>query len=199
MSDQAGFAVFMQRIRAGEEPAAAELVRQYESLIRRAIRLRLEDRGLRRLFDSMDVCQSVLASFFVRSAAGQYDLDSPEQLTKLLVTMAKNHLISAARRQRSLRRDHRRIAPEEANNLDLVAARESTPSQKIAGQELLGRFQQEMTDEEKQIADLRSQGLDWAGVASVMGGNAQARRMQLARALDRITQTLGLEQEVYPA
>src|SRR5262249_13005793 len=123
MPDQAAFAVFIQRIRAGEAPAAAELVRQYEPLIRRAVRLRLEDRGLRRLFDSMDVCQSVLASFFVRSAAGQYDLESPEQLTKLLVVMAKNHLISAARRQRSQKRDQRRNAPEAANNLDLVASR----------------------------------------------------------------------------
>jgi RNA polymerase sigma factor (sigma-70 family) len=198
MPDQATFAVFIQRIRAGDAAAAAELVQQYEPLIRRAVRLRLEDRGLRRLFDSMDVCQSVMASFFVRTAAGQYDLDSPEQLTKLLVTMAKNHLISAARRQRSQRRDHRRNAPEVANNLDLVASRESSPSQKVAGQELLGRFRQEMSDEEKQIAELRSQGLDWAGIAGEMGGTAQARRMQLTRALDRVAQTLGLE-EVCPA
>src|SRR4051812_48336900 len=169
MSVQATFADFIGRIRAGEERAAAELVRQFEPLVRRAVRLRLEDPGLRRLFDSMDVCQSVLASFFVRSAAGQYDLENPQQLAKLLVTMAKNHLISAARRQRSLRRDHRRNAPGAANNLDLVTARDSSPSQRVAGRELVGRFRQEMTGEEKQLAELRSQGLDWAGVARTMG------------------------------
>jgi hypothetical protein len=30
-----------------------------------------DDRRICRLFDSMDICQSVLKSFFVRTAAGQ--------------------------------------------------------------------------------------------------------------------------------
>jgi RNA polymerase sigma factor (sigma-70 family) len=194
MHEHATFAAYIQRIRAGDERAAAELVRQYEPLIRRVVRLRLEDPGLRRLFDSVDVCQSVLASFFRRSAAGQYDLENPEQLAKLLATMAKNQLISAARRQRSQRRDHRRNAPDAAEHLGRIAARQSTPSQQVSGQELFRRFRQEMTDEEKQLAELRSRGLDWAGVAGVLGGTAQARRMQLARALDRVAQKLGLEE-----
>jgi RNA polymerase sigma-70 factor (ECF subfamily) len=82
------FADFMRRIRAGDEAAAAELVRRYELHIRRIVRLHLEDQRLARLFDSMDVCQEVLLSIFVRAAAGQYDLDEPDQLLKLLVTMA---------------------------------------------------------------------------------------------------------------
>src|SRR5947207_2363367 len=108
MIDANTFPEWIRRIRAGDQQAAAELVRQNEPLIRREVRLHLEDRGLCRLFDSMDVCQSVLASFFVRTAAGQYDLQCPEQLVKLLVTMARNKLISEARRQRRQRRDHRR-------------------------------------------------------------------------------------------
>src|SRR5262245_28986230 len=99
MSALNAFTESMRRIRAGDEQAAAELVRQYEPLIRRAVRLRLEDQRLRRVFDSMDICQSVLASFFVRSAAGQYDLEQPEQLLNLLVRMARNKLASAARGQ----------------------------------------------------------------------------------------------------
>ena len=88
MSDESSFTEFMRRIRAGDEQAAAELVQKYEPLIRRQIRLQLEDRRLCRLFDSMDVCQSVLKSFFFRTAAGQYDLETPEDLQRLLVTIA---------------------------------------------------------------------------------------------------------------
>ena len=33
-----------------------------------------------------------MASFFIRAASGQYELDSPEQLQKLLAAMAKNKL-----------------------------------------------------------------------------------------------------------
>ena len=40
----------------------------------------------------MDICQSVLGSFFVRAATGQYKLETPEHLLKLLTTMARNKL-----------------------------------------------------------------------------------------------------------
>lgn len=194
MTDQAAFAVFMSRIRAGDEPAASALVRHYEPLIRRLVRLQITRQGLRRLFDSMDVCQSVLASFFTRAGAGQYELDSPEQLIKLLVTMARNQLVSAARRQCSQRRDHRRIAAPAAERLHEIASRESSPSQKIAGRELLSRFQQQLTDEERQIAELRVHGLDWPAIARQLGGTPQARRVQLARAMQRASRELKLEE-----
>src|SRR5260370_4819279 len=84
--DETSFFEFIKRVRAGDEQAATELVRQYETEIRREVRLRLRDGRLRRGFDSVDICQSVLASFFVRAALGQYELEEPQQLIKLLVT-----------------------------------------------------------------------------------------------------------------
>ena len=78
---------FVLRIRQGDEQAAEELVRRYEPEIRLEVRgwLRLRNPGLRRVFDSMDICQSVLASFFARAAVGDFDLDEPPQLIRLLV------------------------------------------------------------------------------------------------------------------
>ena len=62
------YADFIRRIRAGDAQAAEEVVRRFEREIRLEVRtcLRLRDARLRRVFDSMDVCQSVLGSFFVR-------------------------------------------------------------------------------------------------------------------------------------
>src|SRR5579872_6883251 len=91
------FAEFMSRVRSGDAQAAEALVRRYESAIRVAVRTRLTDPALKRHFDSVDVCQSVLASFFVRAAAGQYDLNDPSQLVGLLVRMAQNKLAGRAR------------------------------------------------------------------------------------------------------
>jgi RNA polymerase sigma-70 factor (ECF subfamily) len=51
------------------------------------------------VFDSMDICQSVLASFFVRAAAGQYDLQEPGQLIALLFRMARHKLAHQVARQ----------------------------------------------------------------------------------------------------
>jgi RNA polymerase sigma-70 factor (ECF subfamily) len=189
------FADFLQRIRAGDEQAAADLVRRYEPLIRREVRLQLGDERLSRLFDSMDVCQSVLASFFLRAVAGAYDLDQPEQLVGLLVTMARNKLASAARRQTRQKRDHRRAGRGEDELADL-ADQGPSPSRVLAGKELLEQFRQRLSEEERQLADLRQKGLSWAEVAAQMGGTAPARRMQLSRAVERVSRELGLDEEV---
>ena len=60
-------------------------------------RLRLRDSRMRRVLDSTDICQGVLASFFIRAASGQYDLERPVQLLRLLVAMARNKLVSESR------------------------------------------------------------------------------------------------------
>jgi RNA polymerase sigma-70 factor (ECF subfamily) len=194
MSEQDTFVEFIRRIRAGDEQAAAEMVRRYEPLIRREIRLQLEDRRLARLFDSMDICQSVLKSFFCRTATGQYDLDTPEQLQRLLVTMARNKLASAARSQHRQRRDQRRVSAGE-EKLKGIAADDPTPSAVVASKELLERIRQAFNEEERQLADLRGEGLAWGAIADRLGGTAQARRMQLARAVERVARELGLDDD----
>src|SRR5438309_10206244 len=109
MPEDRTFHDLIRRVRAGDQEAAAELVRSYEPAIRRAARVRLVDPRLQRLFDSMDISQSVFASFFVRAALGQYELEKPEQLLKLLVTMSRKKLADHARRETAARRDYRRV------------------------------------------------------------------------------------------
>ena len=195
MLDQEMFTEFVRRLRAGDETAAAELVRRYEPLIRREVRMHLEDKHLCRLFDSFDISQSVLLSFFVRSAAGQYDLDRPEQLVNLLVAMTRNKLASAARREHRQRRDQRRTLGSGPQELSLLADPRPNPEETAANTEILERLRQQMTSEERQIADLRGEGLSWEAIAVRQGGTAQARRMQLSRAIDRVARELGVDWE----
>ena len=86
--------------------------------------------------DASDICQSVMAEFFVCAALGQFELDSAEQLIKLLATMARNKLTNHAHKQQALRRDVRRLEKVGVEELP-VAAAGSTPSQIVAGRELL--------------------------------------------------------------
>src|SRR5262249_23133550 len=174
----------MRRVRAGAAAAAAELVRTYEPAIRRAVRVRLEDSRLQRLCDSMDICQSVLASFFLRAAAGQYDLETPEQLFKLLVSMARNKLADQARRQAAGRRGGNRIAEGDAQHADR-AAPHAPPSEKMRGKELVEAFRTRLSEEERQLADRRAQGHEWTDIASELGGTPEALRKRLTRAVDR--------------
>jgi RNA polymerase sigma factor (sigma-70 family) len=187
------FADLIRRIRQGDGDAAAELVRQYEPEIRRAVRVRLGDPRLHRVLDSVDICQSVLANFFVRAAAGQFELDRPEQALKLLVTMAKNRLLDHARREQSQRRGARKVHGADSEIMGLIPAAGPTPSQAVMGKDLLARIHAQLTDEERRLAEERALGKDWAEIAAAVGGTAEALRKKLTRALDRAAQNLGLD------
>src|SRR3954471_7481728 len=181
MHDEIDFSDLIRRIRAGDEAAAAALVRTYEPAIRRAARVRLSDSRLRRLFDSMDICQSVLASFFVRAALGQYELDQPEQLLRLLVDMSRKKLVDRAREQGAARRDYRRT-PAGGQEVSEVAAAGPTPSQEVAADELLHEFRKRLSEDERQLANQRALGQDWAQIAATWGGSPEALRKRLTRA-----------------
>ena len=123
MSESTAFPDFIRRIRAGDDQAARELVERYEPVIRCEVRLRLRDPRLYSRFDWTDICQSVMASFFVRAAAGQYDLEQPDQLLRLLVVMTRHKLANQERRHRAEMRDCRRLAACDPAYLDGRTAR----------------------------------------------------------------------------
>jgi RNA polymerase sigma-70 factor (ECF subfamily) len=191
MDPSVSFADWIGRVRAGDAEAAAELVRQYERAIRVAVRLRLTDPRLRRQFDSMDVCQSVLASFFVRAAAGQFDLENPAQLVGLLVQMARNKLLMQMRKHHQLRRDVGREEP--AGEPPAVADDTPGPVRQAAGKELLAALYGRLSPEERELARRRAEGQTWVEIADGLGETAQALRVRLSRALDRVAPELGLD------
>jgi RNA polymerase sigma-70 factor (ECF subfamily) len=192
VDEEPAFVDLIERVRAGDQNAAAELVRRYEPAIRRAVKIQLRDHRLRRTFDSVDICQSVLAGFFVRAALGQFDLARPEDLLKLLATMARRKLATKARHSQVVRRDYRSLEDNATGSEGLVA-HDSSPSQQVAGRDLLQAVQARLTAEERALAEQRTQGREWADIAAACGGSAEALRKKLARALDRVAGELGLE------
>jgi RNA polymerase sigma-70 factor (ECF subfamily) len=192
MVDTRSFGSFMRAIRDGDEDAARELVRRFEGVIRREARLRMEDRRLHRVFDSMDISQSVLISFFARASTGRFELETPEQLVNLLMQMTRNKLALQVRRQRARRRDGRRLDAARVDELNVESSSPS-PSQRAADHDLLDAVRLRLGEEERQIADLRAEGWEWSEIAGRLGGSAQARRMQLARAVHRVAKALKLD------
>ncbi len=186
------FPELIRRVRLGDASAAEELLRLYEPMIRLRIRtwLRLRNPELRRAFDSMDICQSVMGNFFVRVAAGQFDLGEPAQLLGLLTVMARNRLGREVKYHQSMRRDIRRTQPIGA---DPIARDVADASDRVAsGRELLVRFREGLTEEERRLADARAAGQAWSSIAEELGGTPEGRRKQWARAVERMAERLGL-------
>jgi RNA polymerase sigma-70 factor (ECF subfamily) len=194
VSENLGFAELIRRVRAGDADAAAIVVQRYEPEIRRAVRLRLTDPSLRRVLDSMDICQSVLASFFVRAAAGQFDLEQPDQLLRLLVVMARNKLRDQVSYHRAARRDQRRV--EADSDVPLASARADTPSPSVvvSARELLQKIREALTPAERELADQRALGRDWNSIAAERGERADTLRKRLSAALARASHQLGLDE-----
>ena len=82
-----------------------------------------------------------------------------------------------------------------AEFLDAVrrtAAGDAVVSPGLAGL-VLGEFRRRLTEEERRLADLRGEGYTWEEIAARVGGTPQARRKQLARAVDRVARELELD------
>jgi RNA polymerase sigma-70 factor (ECF subfamily) len=189
MSEETSFESLVARLRRGDPEAAAELVRRYEPAIRAAIRGRMADTRLRRLFDSMDVCQTVLASFFARVALGQYELNSADDLVKLLVAMARNKLAKQVTRHRRAGRDYRRTAAESNDRAQLVSVTPD-PAREVAAADLVAQVYRLLSPEERQLVEMRQQGHEWPAIAASLGGSAEALRKQHARAVARVAAQL---------
>jgi RNA polymerase sigma-70 factor (ECF subfamily) len=189
MLDESAFRGLMQRVRLRDQQAATELVRTFEPEIRRFIRLRLSDPALQRVWDCDDVLQSVLGNFFVRVVAGQFDLDEPVQLIKLLERMARNKIVDHARRPAS--RKNRDCG---SSVWDEFIATGRSPSSIVADEQILKEVHRQLTDDERQLAEQRANGRSWKEIADACQSTPDGVRKKLERALDRVCRDLGLEE-----
>jgi RNA polymerase sigma factor (sigma-70 family) len=193
MSDTDSFRDLLLRVRNRDGAAATELVRRFSPTIRRFIRIRLRDERLRRVVTESDICQSVMASFFVRAALGQYDLESSEQLMALLTRMARNKLANQTTREGAARRDYRRVEADSTGAHELMDT-VPDPADEAAMQELLQRSMTLLSADELRVVELRREGRNWPEIAAELGGSAEALRKQWERAVKRTLQDLGLEE-----
>jgi RNA polymerase sigma-70 factor (ECF subfamily) len=187
------FRQLVERVRLGERDAAAELVRLYEPEIRRSIRVRLTDPRLRRVIDSLDVCQSVLANFFVRVSLGEFDLDQPSDLIRLLVAMVRHKVVDQTRRHHADIRDARRVEGLTDSRIDRLPSGAATPERIATDRDLLNSVRSRLSEEERFLADQRALGREWPELAKELASAPDALRKKLSRALDRVSRELRIE------
>lgn len=184
------FSELMRRTRAGDQDAARELVELYEPQIRRAARLRLTDPGLRRMVDSVDICQSVFGRFFKNAGNGEFDLQKPEQLLALLTTMMRNRIIDEHRRQTTQKRAGSAAGSGGADVVaidpDALASDTPGPGTVTATRELLSQIRARLTPAELDLADRRNSGQPWEEIAAELGQSVGGLRKKLERAMQRV-------------
>jgi DNA-directed RNA polymerase specialized sigma24 family protein len=147
-----------------------------------------------RVLDPADITQTVLARFFHHAAAGEFQLDGPHQVQKLLMTMARKQVLSEARRYLASRRDSRRLDESfSEQKLNSLVDRNPCPSMVATVNELLREMYRLFTPQERYIADQRSRGRNWQDLAAEVGGSAEGLRKRFERALERVARQLGMD------
>ena len=183
-------ATLIQGIKLGNQNAAADFSRQYEPEVRRFIRFRLTDPRLRRLFDSVDVCQSVMARFFNHVRAGRISVEHPLQLLKLLTTMARNSLLDHARKAKV----RHRISGHDADPEQMPDIKDPgiTAVDQVEQADLVSLIRNKLRPDEQQALDKWMLGHGWDALSIEFHCEPDAIRKKLTRAIDRATKELGL-------
>jgi DNA-directed RNA polymerase specialized sigma24 family protein len=193
MESTSSFESMVARLRAGEPDAVRDFVATYEPFIRRTIRRRLIGTPLQAVADSVDICQSALGSFLIRAAAGEFEFETPLDLEKLLLTIARRKLAALARRESAECRDRRRLRGIDSKVRDTDSKLD--PGRALAEGDLLDHVEQSLTADARQLFQLRRQGLDWEHIGQQVGEAPVLLRKRLSRALLQARIELGIDDD----
>jgi RNA polymerase sigma-70 factor (ECF subfamily) len=167
---QTDFEQLMERVRAGSQEAAQELLERYSDPIRRVVRRHLH-RRLRRQFDSLDFVQSVWASFF-QLPAERYSFPTPKALVAFLSQVAYNKVVEAFRQRfQTAKHDLTRERSLHNGNLESpsVQLREPTPSQLAIAEECWERLLAGQPPRYRRILEMLRQGHSHREIGEKLG------------------------------
>jgi RNA polymerase sigma-70 factor (ECF subfamily) len=180
------FPILIARARLGDEEALAELFQRYEPEVRVAARVLL-GRALRVQLDSMDLVQSVYHCLLVGLRQNKFDLNTPQQLLGLAMTMVRRKVAHHWRRMRHVPRFT--PAPETegmGNVLTAAPTPEPGPAETAQYNDTLKFLYSKLEEKDRQVVELRLQGYSTAEVARRLGLDADVLRVRLSRLRRRL-------------
>lgn len=190
MSEGRSFDDAMQRLRAGDQDAAAAVFNRFGGRLIALARTRL-DRRVRQKVDPEDVLQSVWKSFFTRHAQGQFDLHDWDGLWALLVVITVRKCGRQGKRFRAGRRNaQRETSPAQGAEGSRggweLSGDDPTPSQAVALAETVDTLMRRMEARDRDILSLRLQGY----TAAEIGARADCTERTVRRVIARVKERL---------
>jgi RNA polymerase sigma-70 factor (ECF subfamily) len=187
MDDLDSTAGRVERLRAGDEQAAADLFARYAQQLTRVAEQHLSRKVAGRE-DGEDVVQSVFRTFFRRSAEGEFRIDSAAQLWRLLVKIT---LMKARAKARYHTADKRNVAaeagPDAGDWMQAAVQREPGPEEAAALVDQIEALLSGLPPLYCHVLDLRLQGHGVTEIAEQL----RVSRQTIYRALDLLQQRLG--------
>lgn len=172
--------------RAGDETAARHLFDRYVDQLIALARRRISQRLASRI-DAEDIVQSVFRTFFQRAREGQFHVEDPDDLCKLLARITVHKTFRQIAHHKRAKRDPGQETAQRDDSQEMlmsILTGEPTPEEATAFLDQLEHFFAELTLRERQILELRMQGYTDVEIAEKLGiSDRQIRRdMEKVRA-----------------
>lgn len=180
------FAALLERVRQGDQQAMTDLAHQYEGRVRLMARVLLGP-ALRPYLDSVDLVQSVHRSLLVGLRQNRLEVQSPEHLLALALTMVRRKVARVWRRGQRQQRLSSNLGT--AALPDVLAALSSTRDDPAAAARFTDQVRQlcsGLSEADRQLLDLRVQGYSTAEIAQTLGIQPVALRVRLVRLRQRL-------------
>ena len=184
----------IERIRSGDERAAAELMDCYAERLVALARARLS-RKLARRVDAEDIVQSACRSFFRQAQAGRYQIRDGDDLWRLLAAITVHKALRQAKRHSAAKRS---MLKEESRGRDgalqVVApealAREPSPAETATFVEETQAMMASLSPMHRGIVELCLQGHDVPAIAQISACSERTVERALQKARTRLEQRL---------
>jgi DNA-directed RNA polymerase specialized sigma24 family protein len=159
------FQDFLVRLRESDADAAREVFERFFKRVVGLARANL-DRRLTGKVDAETVASSVLATFFRRSAAGEFALGEWTEMWRLLATITVRKCLNRSRAFHNQSRDvGREIGLEDVYLLD----REPSPEDAVIVQDLLEKLLRNASADERAVIERSLQGQEVKEIVTVTG------------------------------
>jgi RNA polymerase sigma-70 factor (ECF subfamily) len=161
----------LDRWRAGDQSAARELFDRYVDRLLGLARQRISQRLGRRV-DPEDVVQSVFRTFFKRAKAGQFHIEDPDDLCKLLTRITVHKTLRLIAFHKAAKRDldqENRQDPDFQEWPKILLNPEPTPEQANLFLDQLEHFLGRLREEESRIIEMRLEGYSDMEIAAQLG------------------------------
>ena len=173
-AEQQEFQQLLERIQAGSQDAARELLDRYGRHILTVIRQKLHI-SLRSVFDSLDFAQDVWASFFTGPLPQNFR--DPKALIKFLVQIARNKMSEVVRQRMTGEKynisNERSLEGSARIEAAGLTAAGSPPGELAAAREEWARLQEELPLHEFRILQMHGEGFTQRQIASELGLNVK--------------------------
>jgi RNA polymerase sigma factor (sigma-70 family) len=168
--------------RAGDADAVGHIARLYEADLLIAARVHLGP-ALRPYLDSLDLVQSVYRSLLAGLRNDKFAVADARSLLALTLTMVKRKV---ARQWRRHRRQVRPMGEQPADVLATLSRQSANPAAGADVRDALARLWRELDADDRQLIELRLEGLSTAEAAERLGKSAGALRVQWHRPRKRL-------------